>query len=189
MFAKSWCGIRTRRHIFEYCDVYCLIACRLAQNVECQTLCHLFWTTLYYITQSAVTGFVRTMATRQLVMEGGLSGWPIECRYFRYVAHRGRCHGNHFWLSVYGVHSGTSWQIRIKRPCVTAMRPYVKLLWSLVQNGRHVLLILKDLSRSQIIKVCYKSHDIVETVQGCDDVVQSTNRYGWKTSFWWTWLS
>jgi len=25
-----------------------------------------------------------------------LSGWPTECRYCRYHAPKGRCHGNHF---------------------------------------------------------------------------------------------
>jgi len=33
-----------------------------------------------------------------------------------------------FWLSVYGVHIGAIWRIRLNRPCVAAMRPYVKLL-------------------------------------------------------------
>jgi len=47
-------------------------------------------------TKIAVTGFVRTTATRQLVMEGSLSGQPTECRYCRYPAPKGRCHGNHF---------------------------------------------------------------------------------------------
>jgi len=33
-----------------------------------------------------------------------------------------------FWLSIYGVHIGATWHIRLNRPCVAAMRPYVKLL-------------------------------------------------------------
>ena len=33
-----------------------------------------------------------------------------------------------FWLSVYGVHIGATWQIRLNCPCMAAMRPYVKLL-------------------------------------------------------------
>ena len=33
-----------------------------------------------------------------------------------------------FWLSVYGVHVGTTWWIRLNRPYVVVMRPYVKLL-------------------------------------------------------------
>ena len=41
---------------------------------------------------------------RQLVMEGSLSGRPTECRYCRYLAHRGRCHGNHFLaFCIWGV--------------------------------------------------------------------------------------
>ena len=42
------------------------------------------------------------------------------------------CHGNHFWFSIYGVHIGATWIIRLNRPCAAAMRPYVKLLWPLV---------------------------------------------------------
>jgi len=33
-----------------------------------------------------------------------------------------------FWLSIYGVHIGATWQIRLNRPCAAAMWPYVKLL-------------------------------------------------------------
>jgi len=42
---------------------------------------------------------VWTTATRQLVMEWGLSGRLTECRYCRYPAPKGRCHGNHFLAS------------------------------------------------------------------------------------------
>jgi len=37
------------------------------------------------------------IATKQLVMEVGLSGRPTECRYCWYPASKGRCHGNHFF--------------------------------------------------------------------------------------------
>jgi len=43
-----------------------------------------------------LTGFVWTVATRQLVVEGGLSGRPTECRYCRCTAPKGRCRSNHF---------------------------------------------------------------------------------------------
>jgi len=33
-----------------------------------------------------------------------------------------------FWLSIYGLHIGDTWCIRLNRPCAAAMRPYVKLL-------------------------------------------------------------
>jgi len=39
------------------------------------------------------------IATRQWLMEGGLSGRLTECRYCRYPAPKGRCYGNH-WLSL-----------------------------------------------------------------------------------------
>jgi len=32
------------------------------------------------------------------------------------------------WLSMYVVHFGANWRIRLNRPCAAAMRPYVKLL-------------------------------------------------------------
>ena len=32
-------------------------------------------------TKIAITGFAYTIATMQLVMEGGLNGWPTKCRY------------------------------------------------------------------------------------------------------------
>ena len=83
-------------------------------------------------TNIAITGFVWTIATRQFVMEGGLSGWPTKCRYCRFCATKGHCHGNHFCLSVCGVYIGATWRIRLNRLCAVAMRPYVKLLWPLV---------------------------------------------------------
>jgi len=33
-----------------------------------------------------------------------------------------------FWLSVYGLHIGATWRIRLNCPCVAMMRPHVKLL-------------------------------------------------------------
>ena len=33
-----------------------------------------------------------------------------------------------FWLSIYGVHIGATWRIRLNRPRAAAMRPIVKLL-------------------------------------------------------------
>jgi len=33
-----------------------------------------------------------------------------------------------FWLSIYAVHIGATWRIRLNRPRAAAMRPYVKLL-------------------------------------------------------------
>jgi len=51
-------------------------------------------------TNIAITGFLRTIATGQLVMEGGLSGQPTKCRYCRYLALKRRCQpmANTFWL-------------------------------------------------------------------------------------------
>jgi len=45
----------------------------------------------------AITGFVWTIATRWLVMEGvWVVGRQNACRYYRYPATKGGCHGNHF---------------------------------------------------------------------------------------------
>jgi len=38
--------------------------------------------------------------TRQLVMEGGLSGWPTKCKYCRYPAPKDVAMATTFWLSV-----------------------------------------------------------------------------------------
>ena len=37
-----------------------------------------------------------------------------------------------FWLSIYGMHIGATWRIRLNCLCAAVMRPYVKLLWPLV---------------------------------------------------------
>jgi len=33
-----------------------------------------------------------------------------------------------FWLSIYGMHIGATWRIRLNRSYAAAMQPYVKLL-------------------------------------------------------------
>ena len=40
------------------------------------------------------------IATMAIGYGGGLSGLLTKCRYYRYPATKGRCHGNHLWLSV-----------------------------------------------------------------------------------------
>jgi len=89
-------------------------------------------------TEIAITSLwswmIATRQSRQLVIEG-LSGRRTECRYCWYSAHKGRCYGSHFLLSTCGVHIGNTWRIRLNRPCVAAMRPYVKLLWTLVKTS------------------------------------------------------
>ena len=90
-------------------------------------------------TKIAITGFVRMIATRQLVMEGvRVVGRPLKPPYMtnclfaignicQYLVHWGRCHGNHFLaFCIWGAH----WchlEIQLNRPCVAVMRPYVKL--------------------------------------------------------------
>jgi len=67
-----------------------------------------------------------------LILGVGFRGQAIRWRHSRFQGSKGCCHGNHFWLSVYGVHTGATWRIWPHRPCAAAMRPYVKLLWPLV---------------------------------------------------------
>jgi len=94
-------------------------------------------------TKIAVTGFVRTIATRQLVMEG--RGSVVG----RYLAHRGRCHGNHFLTFCIWVHIGAIWRIRLNRPCVAAMRLvsdyFDHLLWSPYGIGQTIIFSCCDL--------------------------------------------
>jgi len=40
-------------------------------------------------TKVAITGFVRMIVTRHLVMKSGLSGRPAKCRYCRYPPTKG----------------------------------------------------------------------------------------------------
>jgi len=85
-------------------------------------------------TQFAVTGFVgynfgcMIASDTLLILRVGFRGQAIRRRHSRDRVSKGRCHGNHFWLSIYGVHIGATWRIRLNRPCAAAMRPYVKLL-------------------------------------------------------------
>jgi len=70
------------------------------------------------------TGFVWMIATRQLLMEGGLSGQPTECRYCRYRAPKGLA------FYIRGADVEYDWTIHVWQ--AAAMRPYVELLWPLV---------------------------------------------------------
>ena len=47
-----------------------------------------------------LTGFVWMIVTRQLVMKGGLSGRPAECRYCRYLHLRDVAMATTFCLSM-----------------------------------------------------------------------------------------
>jgi len=59
----------------------------------------------------------------------GFQGQAIRWRHSQFRGSKGHCHGNHFWLSIYGVHICASWRIRLNRPYAAVMRLYVKLLW------------------------------------------------------------
>jgi len=63
---------------------------------------------------------------------GGFWDHASRWRHTRFRGSTGCCHGDHFWLSIYGVHIGATWRIWLNCPCAAAMRPYVKLLWPLV---------------------------------------------------------
>jgi len=67
-----------------------------------------------------------------LILQVGFRGQAIRWRHSRFWGSKRRCHSNHFWLSVYEVHIGPTWWLRLNRPCPAAMQPHVKLLWPLV---------------------------------------------------------
>jgi len=72
---------------------------------------------------------------RCMILGVGFPSQDIRWRHSRDRVSKGRCHGNHFLpflLSVYGVHIGAAWRIRLNRPRAAAMQPYVKLLSPLV---------------------------------------------------------
>jgi len=74
-------------------------------------------------TKIAITGFVWTIATRQLVIEGV---WVVsqqnadiaDTLQLRDVAMA--------TIFVYGVYISATWRIRLNHPCVVAMWPYAK---------------------------------------------------------------
>jgi len=59
---------------------------------------------------------------------GGFSGSSYLMKTYRFRGSKGCCHGNRFWLSIYGVHIGATWRIRLNHPCAAVMWHYVKLL-------------------------------------------------------------
>ena len=79
-------------------------------------------------TQFAITGFVGCnfgcmIPTRCLSLGMGFRGQAIRWRHRQFRGSKGRFHGHHFLAF---------WRIRLNRPYVAAMRPYVKLLWPFV---------------------------------------------------------
>jgi len=80
-------------------------------------------------TKIAITGFVRTITTILLVMDGV---WVVDQQNADIadtLQLRNVAMANIFWLSIYAVHIGATGRIRLNRPCAAAMRPDVKLLW------------------------------------------------------------
>ena len=77
-------------------------------------------------TKIAITDFVWTigLATRLLVMEGVWVVGQQKCRYCRYPATKGRCHGKHFCFLYNALHIGATHRILVNRSCAAAMRPY-----------------------------------------------------------------
>ena len=84
-------------------------------------------------TQFAIAGFVGynfgCMIASDTLFDsrGGFWGYPMKTADFE-VLKDVCCHGNRFWLSIYGVHIGATWRIRLNHPCAAAMRPCMKLL-------------------------------------------------------------
>jgi len=53
---------------------------------------------------------------RCLIFGVSYRGEAIPWRHSRDWVSDECCHGNHFWLSIYGVHIGATWQIQLNRP-------------------------------------------------------------------------
>jgi len=82
-------------------------------------------------TKIAITGFMRTTATRHLVMEGVwvVGRENVNIASTLHNAPTGHCHGNHFLaFYIWGAYQRHLANMT-SHLCVAAMRPYVKLLW------------------------------------------------------------
>jgi len=96
-----------------YVDAAC---CYRPSSVVCRSVCH----------TSEPCNNGRT--DRDAVRAVGLDGPRESClRWDPPVMLRDVAMATMFWLSVYGVHIGATWRMRLNRPCVAAMRPYVDL--------------------------------------------------------------
>jgi len=130
------------------------------QNGPVCCCCTLFAASVYH-------SVVWYLATRCLILGVGFRGQAIWWRHSRFWGYKGCCHGNHFWLSIYGVHIGAIWRIRLNCPCAAAMWPYVNLLWPLVITTTIALTILAGfwlLSESR--QSCFQCFDTVGWVSG-----------------------
>jgi len=90
------------------------------------------------------------------------SGRPRTCRrsiYSKWLDRgRHRYGGDADWDVLDDVHIGATWWIRLNRPCVAAMRPYVKLLWPLVCLTSRCLLIIITFRVSRRRREMYCDH-------------------------------
>jgi len=77
-------------------------------------------------TKIAITGFVRTIATRHLVMKEVYVVVRQNADIASTLHLRDVAMAIIFWLSMYGVHIGATWRMRLNYPCVVAMGSYVK---------------------------------------------------------------
>jgi len=117
------------------------------------------------------------LATRCFILGVGFQGKAIRWRHSGDRVSTGRSHGNHFWLSIYGVHIGASatWWIRQSRPCSAAMRPYVKLLWPLViiiitakpagKNGFVICVFARQVTPKHSYRFCLRNCKLARETQ------------------------
>jgi len=66
---------------------------------------------------------------------GGFAGssYPMNLKTADFEVLRNIAMATIFWLSIYGMHIGATWRIRLNRPCAAAMRPCRQLFWIFIQ--------------------------------------------------------
>jgi len=118
-----------------------------------------------------LTGFVWTIATWQLVMKGVWVVGRQNADTADTLRVRNVAMATIFWLSIYGMHIGATWCIRLNRPCSAAMRPYVKLLWPLVRiwdfipKHSHISQYILTVSACETRRRCYWIHQMSTLLQ------------------------
>jgi len=112
-----------------------------------------------------------TTATRLLVVEGVWVVGQQNADIADTLQLRDVAMATVSWISIYGVHIGTTWRIRLNCPCAAAMQPYVKLPWPLViiTTGRIAALARCGLLLQTVYSVVWRS-------VGCD---RESCKNGW----------
>jgi len=74
-----------------------------------------------------------------------------------------------------GVHTGATWRIPLNRPCATAMRPAVKLLWPL--DTIHAYILVRNVEFCSVAKVGNLKQKIKSDIEGNVSLFANTSQY------------